>query len=111
MAPLPFPAAEFLADPAVRLAISRKDYEVVVALLLMACAGWQSNHDRGSFPDDPERVAAIVGLPSALAVMPLGKWSTSTAAPITSATQTTATAISQNGRLSVFGAGRRRRGR
>lgn len=72
--PLPFPAAEFLADPAVRLAIARKDHDVIVVLVLMACAGWQANHDRGSFPDDPERIAAIVGLPADTVTRAVDYW-------------------------------------
>jgi len=75
MTPIPFPAADFLSNAGVRVAILRQDFEALGALMLMICASWtQPGDSRGSFPDDPERIAAATGLQPALITRALDLW-------------------------------------
>jgi hypothetical protein len=74
MNPLPFPAADFMANSGVRIAILRGDYQSIAALILIAAASWTQQRDRGTFPDDPERIAATVGMPLDAVVAALEHW-------------------------------------
>ena len=57
---LPWPAESFLTDSAVRLALTRRRPELIAFVVLFASASWLE--DDGTLPDDPERLAASVGL-------------------------------------------------
>ncbi len=57
---LPWPAESFLTDSAVRLALTRHRPELIAFMVLFASASWLE--DDGTLPDNPERLAASVGL-------------------------------------------------
>jgi hypothetical protein len=70
---IPLPEG-LLSDPGVRVALAKRDYEAVAVLVLLAAAGWDGKGQRGVFPDDTERVAAILGVDVELATRATAFW-------------------------------------